>query len=339
MFDKVSPDIDSNSRERIQKDIKTGALLGESQQQADNIWVKANGNYSDALRTAEGIQDPDLRRETLQQVRQKQSDANASLQDSQNDAWLSATEYVKASPGQDPKRSIPTTLWNRLTLEQQNSLSKFKDNPVNDSKAWLDFLDLPPTTISSMSRAEFESRYWSKFDESHRGRAETMWLAAKDAKGNSMHLTNTITYKDMLESTAITAGLLPAKKPSGGYNKDQAERFARLEQAAAIAIEDFEITELGGKRKATNQEKQNVIDNLFVKKIQTERGFFFNSTSEKYAFELAPGEELQVDDISNIPKFEIEKIKDYMSRNKIIYSEDKAIQLYNQKLKRVPRGK
>ena len=90
--------------------------------------------------------------------------------------------------GKLPRNIVPPSDWVDFSIEQRNAIeSRSKPDVVNNDKAWINFISLKPEDIAQMSRAEFETKYWAKLDDSHRGRAETLWMAAKESAGASLH--------------------------------------------------------------------------------------------------------------------------------------------------------
>lgn len=270
-YEKYKDQIDGNDRVKLTKLLEAGSLRGESQRRSDSIWSGSGEDLGKSLARAERIRDPKLRDETVRRIRQKESDKQSSIRAAENANFTKASEYIKNNPGiADVRDAMPVSQWESLTLQQQNALRKYNSNPSNNNKIWLDFLDKSPSQIANMSRSEFEQNYWINFDGAHRTRAEKIWKEAQSG-GDKLNLTKTLTFNKRVQSTLNRSGFSLDKKDKG-----DAQVLARFEQEASERIEDFEVNELGGKRKATGQEIQKVLDDMLIRKVYVD-GWFSDS--------------------------------------------------------------
>lgn len=167
---------------------------------------------------------------------------------------------------QDP-RYVDLNESQRVALDRTyNEVSSAKTR-ANDNKAWLDFLELSSGEITALSRADFETQFWSKFDDARQRRAEHIWDATRKQNDRDPKVTSTLSFNHRVENTLRTSGLVPADKEKSKFSKEEASNYARFEQSAARAVENFELTELQGKRKATGEEIQKIIDPLAIEKV------------------------------------------------------------------------
>lgn len=274
-FEKYKDKLTGEDQKKVQGLLEAGILRGESQRKSDSIWDSSKEDLGTALSKAEKIRDPKLRDETIRRLRQKQNDKNASIQARQDDNFMAASEYVKGAPGVDPRDAMPTSQWESLTLQQQQALRKYSNNPVNNDKIWLDFLDKDPNQIAGMSRAEFEQKYWVHFDSSHRTRAENMWKDATDGS-SSTKLTSTLTFKNRVDNVLRTSNLIDPTKKKSKFNDSEATMYSQFEARAAREVEQFELNELNGKRKATGEEIQKILDDMVVKQVFIDKNWIFS---------------------------------------------------------------
>ena len=154
----------------------------------------------------------------------------------------------------------------------------------NNNKAWVDFLSKTPQELSEMTAFEAETKYWSKFDAVHRTRAETMWQnsSKKEAKTTSI-----ITPSAMAESTWRSLGL---GKPS-----ETPDAFADFEQEFQDQVTHFELTTLGGNRKASRDELNDILSTIALEHIMVDvdLSFFPTGTTRIPLGEVDIGAEIE----------------------------------------------
>lgn len=248
----------------IKKGIAESGLRGESQKISDDIMAKTK-TLSEALAQSRAIEDPDVRDEVTKRVKQNYADIEAVEKDDMERNYMSAVNLMESNPGRNPRNIIPANVWSKLTLSQREALEKrSEDTQKNNDKVWLDFLSLDSTAVSGLTRGEFETKYWSKFDKEHRGRAETLWNAAQEKAGKDKadKFTTLIAPTSVSESTWKGLGL--------GAPADNPEAFSQFEHEAQKQVNLFEATVLGGKRKASPEEIEKIVNDIAVKNIKVD---------------------------------------------------------------------
>jgi len=253
---------------RVEKAVEEGSLRGESQRRVDDIMGRGLSR-SDAMEEARSVADPKLRDAVEERVSRAYEQRRAAERQDQEDLYQRAANLIDSGPRGAPARSvIPPDQWSRLTPEQRSALQRRAEDPDNNDKVWLDFLSLSPTDVAGLSRAEFETSYWSHFDKERRTRAESFWSAAVGGKGSKdPAFAATLTFKDRVDNTLRTTGLLDPNKSKSKFNEDEATLYSRFENEAARAIQEYEVNVLGGKRKATGEEMQKVLDTMAVQRV------------------------------------------------------------------------
>jgi hypothetical protein len=93
----------------------------------------------------------------------------------------------------------------------------------------------------------------------------------KNGRASDPKLSSTISFQDRVENTLRAQKIIPANKAKSKLSKEEATTAIRFETEAAKQIEEFELNDLGGKRKATGQETQKIIDDLTIKKVFIEK--------------------------------------------------------------------
>ena len=272
-LDKVRKYLTGDDEKKAVSLVESATLRGESQRTSDAIWLKSNGDLGTALNNAEKIEDPKLRDETERRIRDKDSKRNASIKSAQDMNFLDASEYVKKGDKlASPQDTMPIAKWEALTLQQQKALSRMHSEDINDDKIWLDFYSKPAQEIASMSRADFEAQ-WMQMSGPHRNRAEAMWKSGQSGGAADPRLTNALSFKDRIDNTLKTANILPLNKPASKYNNAEASIYNEFESEAAKRLEEFEVVELGGKRRATGKEIQGIFDKMLIEKVYVDKAW------------------------------------------------------------------
>lgn len=290
-YDQVKAEISGTDTTRLEQSLEEGSVRGESQRQADRI-MGLGLTRADALVEARKISDPDVQDMTVSRVNQRYSEMRAAEQEQRESLYLDATNRIDQAPGQRPRDVIPPSEWHSLTLGQRNALERRATEPTtNDDRAWLDFLSLDQESIAGLTRSEFEAKYWSRFDASHRGRAESLWLSTREAAENpgvvSPKLSSTLTFNQRVQNTMQQSGVIRANKTPSELSKEEAKTAALFETEAAKRVEAFELTELQGKRKATGEEVQQILDDMALRRVFVSK---FGRDEEKPTFLIADEE-------------------------------------------------
>ncbi len=269
--------------------LEEGSLRGASQRFGDEVRTKGL-SFPAAIAEARKEEDPKLRRAKIDQVTFDRNLDESARRDSLDKLYLKAVNIIDSSPGQPPSKVVPTSEWVKFPVEMRNALENRAQDPANNDKAWLEFLDMSPDQLQKLNRSEYESKFRGVFDKEHRNRADTMWNGARDSANKAQldpKLTATMSFQDRIESTLKTAKVIPANKAKGKLSKDEATTYRMFETEAAKQLENFELNDLGGKRKATGQEAQKIIDDLTIKKVFIER---WGPDREKPVGALSPEE-------------------------------------------------
>lgn len=329
--DKIDPE-DSKS---IQRALEEGTLRGESQRFADSILAKTNDRQM-ALEEAQKIPDPKLREETEQRINKRISENLQAQRERQDQLYLDATNIMDKSTGgtASARDLIPVSMWTKLSNEQRNALQRRREDGPNDDRRWLDFRDLArdPSAMAKMSRAEFETKYWSRFDKEHKTRAESLWDSAKSG-GEDPKLSTTTSFDDRVDYSLSKAGLVRPNKKTSQLNENEVKTKAEFVRQAAKAVSEYEISVLGGKRKTTPEEQQKIIDDLTVNKVFIEKRFARDPqkpvsilTDEEKAHTYVP--------IEQIPEPEINAIENLARSKSVRLTKEKTQRLYAAYLER-----
>lgn len=181
-----------------------------------------------------------------------------------------------------------------------------KSNKQNDPEAWARILSLPNEQLASMTPAQFYKEFRPVLDDVH---LEKGYALVEKARGTATdkHL-EIISTSERVKQAAIKEGIIPAV---GKQNEDQVKDFAKFQADIDTRVREFERSELGGKRKATNEELQKIVDGVLINRVfidqwgsDPERPVAFVETDDMAnAYVRVPGEngKLERINVTDVP--------------------------------------
>lgn len=314
-FTSHASDLQGQDKIEAERTVEESTTRGESQRQADAIIASTSDRMS-ALNAVKQIADPKVRDLTEQRVDQYWNEKKQAEQEDRQNTFIAATNLLDKNPGANPRFVIPPAMWQKFTPEERVALVAYGENDQpNDDQRWLKFLDLRPQELGAINQAQFTTDYWSHFDKQHRERAAEQWAAARDAVAagklnQNPKLASTMDFNQRFENTMRRSNLIPVDKPLSKMNKDQAKQYADLQTEAAHRIEQYELTQLGGKRPATGDEMQQIIDNLVKERVFVDRPWRFDVekpaidvTTDEVGHTYVPMERIAVPDQARIQRW------------------------------------
>lgn len=154
--------------------------------------------------------------------------------------------------------------WNSLkSLEKTDG--QFKTN----MNVWGKILTMPADELAKMSSDEFIAKYRSGLDNSDLERGLAMLGAAKgqiikaDAKPDQMTVLETPV--EIVKRAAQESKLIPY---TGSPNEKQQKDFALFEKQVQTFVNEYEINQLGGKRKANGDEVKKITSQILLDKVK-----------------------------------------------------------------------
>ncbi len=184
----------------------------------------------------------------------------------QKDMYLESAKLLDKSPMANPKNVIPG--FDNLSPEQRDALKRRYGNEQSPS-AHHEFYSLSTAELAQMDRADFETRYWSRFDQEHRRKAETYWKSAIDAAkaGRDGGWKSMRGDHDMVLTALKKAKLIPV---TGKLSDGQAEIAQRFEDH----IDDqFKAFFHENKRMPSDEQKQVIIRRAMLDKVYVEKSW------------------------------------------------------------------
>lgn len=250
--------IDSNTRERIEKVLGEGDTRYGAQSAVQTILATRGGSETESLKAADKIEDADQRDMARKMITARFQQNRAAEKNDQDELFTQWGQRIGKSGITDPieiRSSIPPNVWSQLRNEQRTALMKSGQDTVTSPKKWLDFMDaVKDGNVKDLSRADLEEKYLPYFDVSDKKRAEDIWSGRK---GDTKFL-NAQSTQQRIETSLVNAGLVHAKaKDRSGSTRD-AELIKQFDGDVVSSIDQFEAAE---GRSPKPEEIQQIVDN------------------------------------------------------------------------------
>jgi hypothetical protein len=178
----------------------------------------------------------------------------------QKDSYLAAGQLLDKTPDADPAKVIPG--FDTLSSQQREALRRryqYEQSPT----AHHEFYSLSSAELAKMDRAEFETKYWSRFDEEHRRKAEGYWKSAIEAQrtGRDEVFKSIRSDRDTIVNELRKAKIVAV---SGDLKGEDFEKAQRIED---YIDERFKVFAHENKRNPKDEEKQTIIRKAMLDKV------------------------------------------------------------------------
>lgn len=248
------------------------SLLGTDRAKADGVVAEAkeritvNGEASRILASAataseayeltRGIEDLDRRKAVRAKVEDEFASRERAAKQTAEQVYERAASVVDRNPGRLVREVIDPADWNALSVEQRNALENRATAPQNDDNAWHRFRNLSSGDLAKLSPAEFQTKYWARFDGARRTKAESMFdEARKDPSGSGPAWSSLLTDRERI-ANALTGFHLVSEQAVADWSAADKELAADFEQEVDAAVREWE-TQAG--KKADPETKQRII--------------------------------------------------------------------------------
>ncbi len=317
-FAKVREEMDPEDAQSIEKHIKHVSVLADAQLAAQDI-SRRNNNMSAALKDIDKIKDPEVQEKTKDLVRERFSLMEQGKKQYQDSIFEKAAKRLEQSQNILELQRDP--VWLQMDANQRSALESRYDRIVKgvdrktDDKKFVEFLFLSQGQLASMSQSDYEKNYRQYFSNSDQSKADSDITSAKKGDEKNQLFSPFSSYKDRLDDTLRARSIVDESNPKKS-DKD-AKLYSELALSIRTKVEQFEQIDLGGKRRATGDEIQKLIDDVLIKKVRVKGTGWFSDT-EKQAAILTDEEKgkayVPVKDIPAIEKADIEQA--FVSRKK-----------------------
>lgn len=191
----------------------------------------------------------------------------------EEDALDTAYKALYANGGN--MAALPAGLRAQIPGEKLDSVLNFAksvakgEKMVNNGQAWAQVLSLPKSELAKMSPSSFYAQFRNQLDDAHLEKGYAL-IAEANNQANDKHL-EILTTDNRMKQAAIQAGILPAE---GKPDETQAVQFAQFQTTIDQRVRQFERIDLQGKRKASSEELQRIIDTTLMDKAFVPRALW-----------------------------------------------------------------
>jgi hypothetical protein len=219
---------------------------------------------------------------------------------------------------------IPPGQWAAMDKSQRDSLTTYARDIAEGNHIptdWNTYYQLKTKASNPETRKAFEREDLTKY----RGKLgpteykELIGAQASLREGKTdKKLDGYLTHKQIVDDTLAGISIDPTPKP--GTAAKQVAEFRRMVDTEITARQ----TQTG--KEATNEEVQQIVDNLIVKGRVPVKNWF---DDEKHRFQLKPGESLIIEDVNEVPAAERKEIEDRLRAKGKSVSDDNILRVFN----------
>jgi len=285
-FDGNKAEISGSLHEQADKLLKAGELKDGSlrlQFELANLPGLSAQTKELDQRFRDGKISAEMRDATLQRLEHDYNRRKAQQGEWEKSLLGQAQDFLLKNPDKTVQ-DLPTPLYNGLkNTGHLASIVSFSKNGRfdNDTETWAAIVSMPQGELARMTPTEFYNTYRSKLDDAHLEKGYALLAAARGDK-DEKHLS-VLSVTEITKRAGLSAGILPA---SGTPSKDQQIQFGQFENEIDQRVRLFEREQLGGKRKASTDELQKIVDDT-LRDIVYQRNAIFPD-SQKPISTLSP---------------------------------------------------
>lgn len=222
----------------------------------------------------------------LAQADEMQKRASAAMKEAQEKVLSDVYHALYESGGR--MDLVPPEVRMAIPGDKLPGVEAFADRMRNreathDPKAWATILSLPKAELAKLTPLDFYERFAPVLDAAHMEKGYALLKDAHGEAGSDAKHLEIISTSERVKRAAIEAKIIGAK-PS----EAQLTRLAQFEGEIDRRVRVFEAQDLGGKRKASSEELQRILDGV-TKDVVYTPGFFSDNTALR--FDLPLGEQ------------------------------------------------
>lgn len=140
-----------------------------------------------------------------------------------------------------------------------------KGTAVHDPQTWAQVMSLSESELAAMTTLDFFNKYRAYLDDIHLEKGQALVAAARGDVGKDPKQLAVVSTAGALKQAARGAGILPWV---GQADEKQAQHFAIFENSVQQRVREYEATTLGGKRAASRDELEQVIDGVLLDTVK-----------------------------------------------------------------------
>lgn len=304
-FNTNKGEMDTDTKERVQKFLGEGDVRTQSTQTANDIWKKTGGNLTEAFKQADGIGDLAVQEMTRARLREMQHDKVDGQEAQQNDLYQNAFKQIQAAErkgaGVDIQTAVDPATWTAMDASSREKIKKLVLNDTTDAQKYTTFSLMTPEEKKAITPDQLQQDWLPYMAPKDRNRIMSDWTKARSNNTDAQlgHDQNSL-IADSAKQLGV-AGLDASHDPKklSGAN---AQAYHEYAMTAQDAILNFEKTKLGGARKASTEETQAILDNITMKRVGQNSifGLKFGGRDVPALTNITPFEQIPTTDRSDL---------------------------------------
>lgn len=298
-FEANGDKIVGKSRERIEQNIAEGSRRGESQRASDRLLKQYGDNMAGALAAAREIQEPNLRDDTLSQLKQNYADIKTAKSIQVENMHRNAANILDKTPDIS---KIPLGQWNQFSVSERQSLKAYakarsEGSLETDWSAWYNLKTMaatPGKTQEDFKNVNLFELYRGKMADPEFKELVNLQDDLRKGGGKAQReLDGFLSTKEIVDGALRSASIDPTPKDG---TKD-ADRVYSFKNQVNTRLKEIEART--GK-KPTSDDEVKIVNGLLTEAVLQKRAFFLPDKKKKI-FETG-SEDIPPDVRANIEK-------------------------------------
>lgn len=275
-FEENKDELWGDDEERANQIISVKAKSYQADGIADDIVSTNEQKLSVWREKAKEIEDPELRKMTLDRVESNWRDVELRRNEFIKDTWQQVEQGANPTK-MDGWNQIPTQV--RAQMEQRYRDLRRGLEPTTDDRAWVQTQAMSATELAGMTQDQLFSQYRNKLNDRKWDSLVAQWSSARQAvEGNRnevQKIDSVQNSKDRIKSAAITSGMLAADASLTDLNETEAQRYTRFTDNVERR---FEEEQLNKGRSLTPTEEQEILDSMVRQTVFIDTAWFGDDT-------------------------------------------------------------
>ena len=258
--DKLIGDLPDKLKDLIDETTARGnALIA-----ADEIWAKTKGNYNKAMEEVKKITDEKMRRRAESALKRKRTHAREKAAAYQRWIYKKALKTMEnAGRYTDPRVAIKPSIWESYTPKMKRDLIKESRNPPTNLVLFRHFNKMTAEELRKIDPDDLRRSYRVNFSKDDKKKYDDKMYTVLNGPKSS-NLTS-----ESLERM-MTAGFFLA----GIDGSEHPKAFDALERDVRDKVYQYEMINLDGKRKASQKEMQDIVDDVRTEIVGIDRPWY-----------------------------------------------------------------
>jgi len=315
----------------IEKSLEEGTLRGESQRKTDEL-MRTQSTWKERMDAAKKIEDPKVRDEVDRRLKTEMQTEKALDAEREENIARQATNIIEKTKNFD---AIPPAMVASMPVSVRSSLRSYADNLREGKKPqtdWNEYYNLKTMAAVAETKEKFLRtnllEYRSTMADAEFKELVNLQTGLRNGDTNAENTLDGYRTDQMIVNDALAEAGVDTSPEAGAAAAKQVNQFRRK------VDEQILLRQQQTGKKVTNQEVQEIVDNLVIKGVVPGSGFLGFFQKKKHVFELKDGEQIAIE-AGDVPKSERAKIEAALRGKGLPVTEDRILELYNRKVQRM----